>query len=206
MPKDSPDADIQLLPTELVAQEPGGELLRVLLGVGRALITLTLASVIAVFLARFKIDYDIFRLRQAISDDLAYMESEASFINQYTGLAVKLEKMSTLYEGIFQPGEQINTIIASKPTAAAITSFSIDHQVVTIEGETFSYEVVTNWWNSLREVPTLERVELTRLSRAEEKDGTKSRPEETEETEEDTLLTPKIVFTIEADMKPNQTK
>lgn len=133
----------------------------------RHFLVLSLFITNVIFLWRFQLDQQIVELKEEKEQKQEVIKYNIPLVNTAKEVATKLDaaqkilKKQDVFEGSMQ------AVIGSFPKDAYLTSFSLDEQTITLEGNSTSFSLIKSFQEELKKSPYLKNVALTNITRKE---------------------------------------
>lgn len=163
------ESEINLLPEEEIVEEPLNRFFVWALSLGRYILVTVLAASLLVFFARFKLDSDIFELKEVITTKARILAASSQFEEEFLTYQQKLREISKLEQSLTTHFPLLDLIETDIPQEITLnkTTLSSTNQLL-ISGRAASFLSVSQLQNSLAKDPRFGRVSLISLGREEE--------------------------------------
>src|SRR3989344_9567333 len=149
------------------------KLLRWLLSTGRFIFVFVEAIVLIAFIARFKLDSDLASKKEAIEEQIPYIEALKPYEILIRQTQLKLSSIESIKINSADFATILNKIAAKTPTSVKITNINIvkeiDKAAIHINAQTPTNNNLTNFMAGLKEEEDFSNVNLVSVSLEEDK-------------------------------------
>lgn len=161
--------EINLVPTEEIAEEPANKFFSWVLTVGRYLVVVSEAFLILIWLGRFKFDVDINDIKEVITTKAKMIESNSSFEQEFLEVQSRLQVADTLIQGSPDHATFFSFLEKNIPLDVTLARFALtkDNNLL-LSGSSASYPGVAQLIDAFRADPRFGNIILLSLGRREE--------------------------------------
>lgn len=166
MPKSKPTINLNLLKPQSNPEKLPVKLIHWLLSSGRYIFVLVNALVLIAFIARFKLDADLASKKEAIEEQIPYIESLASYEILIRETQLKLSTIDSIKKSSLDWSAILKKIADQTPLSVKITGINIGKgstATVHITGQTQISNDITSFMAGLKEEGTFSEVNLASI-------------------------------------------
>lgn len=143
------------------------KLLRWLLSTGRFIFVFVEALVLIVFIARFKLDEDLESKKEAIEQQIPYIESLKYFEILTRQTQLKLATISTFHKALADYPQILQKLANQTPSGIKVVSIKIErestHAAIQLTGTTLSSNDLSNFIAGLKQDPLFSDATITSI-------------------------------------------